>query len=464
MQKRLGFLGGLLAVATLGLACGEEGDGSSVDCPVGQTACDSQCVTLETNSLHCGGCDRACVTGSQCMAGGCVCQVGLTACGNVCANLGTDGANCGACGNACLADEVCSAGSCRASCPVGSTQCDSSCVNTDTDPSNCGGCGTACAAGEACVNGLCGCPAGQQECSGSCVDTLTDPSNCGTCGNVCTDGATCTSGLCTGGTPSGSGGGSSTGSGGASSTGTGGSGAVDDLEPFSFFITSLESLRTLSGNQDGFGGDFRYGEATGLAGADKICAEIAEMSMPGSSAKQWRAFLSVTSGPDGQPVNAIDRVGSGPWYDRLGRVLAMTVDDLQNTRPNNADPEIVDDLPNEYGVPNSNPDGTGSVDNHHMLTGSDTNGELYTNDQGDTCNDWTSAVGNTGQPRCGMSFPRNMGGGGMGDEGSHWISGYTANGCAPGVSLTQDGAGDRNILTVGEGGGYGGFYCFALTP
>ena len=159
-----------------------------------------------------------------------------------------------------------------------------------------------------------------------------------------------------------------------------------------------------------------------------------------------------------------DRVGSGPWYDRLGRVLAMTVDDLQNTRPNGADPAIVDDLPNEYGVPNSNPDGTGSVDNHHMLTGSDENGELYSNSFGNTCNDWTSAVGTTGEPRCGMSFPRSMGGGGGNNSGSHWISGFTAYGCEPGVSLVQDAGGSSSILTVGEGGGYGGFYCFALTP
>ena len=41
-------------------------------------------------------------------------------------------------------------------------------------------------------------------------------------------------------------------------------------------------MRELSGSQDGFGGDLRFGEATGLAGADKICTTIAEQSMPGS--------------------------------------------------------------------------------------------------------------------------------------------------------------------------------------
>ena len=187
--------------------------------------------------------------------------------------------------------------------------------------------------------------------------------------------------------------------------------------------------------------------------------------MPGAAAKQWRAFLSATAGPDGQPVHAIDRVGQGPWYDRLGRIVANTPSDLLNTRPEGADPDIVNDLPNEYGVPNQNPDGTGDVDNHHVLTGSDENGQLASNSYGDTCNDWTSAEGTTGQPECGFSWPRGGGGGGFsGSSGTHWITGFSAYGCAPGVALAQDGGGDRNTLTVGEGGGYGAIYCFALTP
>jgi hypothetical protein len=54
--------------------------------------------------------------------------------------------------------------------------------------------------------------------------------------------------------------------------------------------------------------------------------------------------------------------------------------------------------------------------------------------------------------------------GGGGDVGSYWIDDHTAHGCAPGVNLVQDGPGDPSSLTVGAGGGYGGIYCFALTP
>ena len=143
-------------------------------------------------------------------------------------------------------------------------------------------------------------------------------------------------------------------------------------ERFSFFVTSYAAMQRLSGTQAGFGGDLRYGEADGLAGADKICTEIAEASMPGAGGKGWRAFLSVTRGPSGGPVHAIDRIGSGPWYDRLGRLVAMTKQDLLTTRPTGADPAIVDDLPNEDGVPNHQPDpNQEEVDNHDFLTGSD---------------------------------------------------------------------------------------------
>ena len=45
--------------------------------------------------------------------------------------------------------------------------------------------------------------------------------------------------------------------------------------------------------------------------------------MKGAGAKEWHAFLSAAKGPDGNPVNAIDRIGEGPWYDRMGRLVAM---------------------------------------------------------------------------------------------------------------------------------------------
>ena len=238
------------------------------------------------------------------------------------------------------------------------------------------------------------------------------------------------------------------------------------LDKFSFFVTSLAALRELSKSQSGFGGDLRFGETgegAGLRGADKICATIAETSMPGSSAKQWRAFLSTST------VNAKDRIGQGPWYDRKGRVLAQDLTGLFKLRPE-GDAQIVNDFPNELGVNNHDPDGTGNVDNHDMLTGSNDQGTLYcpTNAANCTCDDWTSAQP-SGKPRVGHSWPRGTGGGGTRPGGgggniNSWVSSLDEAGCAPGVSLIEMGGPIASNPTVGSGGGYGGFYCFALTP
>ncbi|HKP56487.1 MAG TPA: hypothetical protein VJV78_07205 [Polyangiales bacterium] len=283
-------------------------------------------------------------------------------------------------------------------------------------------------------------------------------------------------------------------------------------EHFSFFVASYAAMQRLSGSQSGFGGDLRHGEQDGLTGADKICREIAEGSLAGSGKKTWRAFLSATKGANGQPVHAIDRIGEGPWYDRRGRLLAMTKADLLHDRPAGADPAIADDLPNEDGVPNHAPDGT-EVDNHDILTGTGDDGRLFGSDWSATCHDWTSSVGSDGKPRVGHSWPRDFsmifgdggfppgfpfGDGGMPPfpipdggmppfpfpdggfppgfppgfdpsqlgsiDGVNWMSSLNEAGCAPGASLVEMGPPNPSNPTVGSGGGYGGIYCFALTP
>ncbi len=269
-------------------------------------------------------------------------------------------------------------------------------------------------------------------------------------------------------------GGNATGGAGTSGSGAGGSStsSTAPAEHFSFFVTSLVAIQELSGSQAGFGGDLRFGETgpgAGLRGADKICATIADKSMPGAGQKVWRAFLSAKADENGNQVNAIDRVGEGPWYDRLGRVFALTKADLLTERPTNIDPAIKDDFPNEDGVPNHAPDpGQGQVDNHDTLTGTDENGQLYGPSY--TCLDWTANAGDKaaeGQPRVGHSWPRygGPGGGGPGDvHPANWMSALNESGCAPGVSIVEMGPPDPNSNTVGSGGGYGGIYCFALTP
>lgn len=234
---------------------------------------------------------------------------------------------------------------------------------------------------------------------------------------------------------------------------------------FSFFITSLKIFQELSKSQNGFGGDFRFGETgpgAGLRGADKLCVTIAERSMPGSGNKGWRAFLSVTSDAYGKQVNAIERIGQGPWYDRLGRVVAPTMADIKNIRPQNGDPTIRNDLPNEDGVPNHRPDpSVPAVDNHHVVTGSTTAGLLK--GASATCKDWTTSNGasENGRPSCGFAWPRtpsNL------TSGAHWMSTFDAPGCAAGVDINGSGGAPPGSIIIGGGGGYGSIYCFALNP
>jgi hypothetical protein len=295
------------------------------------------------------------------------------------------------------------------------------------------------------------------------------------------------------GMPAGAGGTSGGGAGGAAAGAGGSAGMSEEVKKFSFFVTSVGSMKALAQEfgvgEEGFGGDLRYGEATGLEGADKICRTIAERAMPGAGAKTWRAFLSTTAGGmNGGPVHAKDRIGPGPWFDALGRTVAMTLEALLTPdRPMGADPVISNDLPNEFGIPNHSdgaPGCTGNEcpDNHQTLTGTNCVGELYTGggrasgsneitstcvgvtppnnapDPGYTCNDWTNRMPE-GKPWCGHSWGRQ-------GSGMSWISSAKDAGCAPCIALEEmGGVNPDGPKCVGQAGGYGGFYCFALpTP
>jgi hypothetical protein len=231
---------------------------------------------------------------------------------------------------------------------------------------------------------------------------------------------------------------------------------VEELPRFSFFVTSYEAMQRLSGSVDGFGGDLRFGEASGLAGADRICTTIAEEEMPGAGRKGWRAFLSATDDGAGQVVHAIERIGEGPWYDRHQRLVASDRSGLAAIRPA-AEAAIANDLPNERGESlksQPGPGADGTADNHDVLTGSDAQGRLDNPSPSTTCLDWTS-VGE-GHPRVGHSWPAQ--------SGQSWVATHPATGCAAVVNLLQNGPGDRDCAGVGCGGGYGAIYCFALIP
>jgi hypothetical protein len=300
----------------------------------------------------------------------------------------------------------------------------------------------------------------------------------GGAGGKATGGSVGTGGAGTGGSKATGGAGGSSATGGAGgSVATGGSGGMaatggmsggspdagpmpdastgGDLPKFSFFVTSFDALKKLSKNPSGFGGNLKYGQASGLAGADKICTEIAEGVMPGSGAKGWRAFLSAMKGLNGTPENAIDRIGNGPWYDKKGRLLAMSKADILFDRPRGADMQIINDLPNENGINNSTPNPGGpKEDNHHFLTGSNIRGEV---DGAHTCENWeTNETTAANPPRTGFSY--------VIANRRHWYYGQVEGGCGAGFDIDGSGPANPSIHHVGSGGGYGGFYCFALKP
>lgn len=167
-----------------------------VDCPMGTARCGTECVTLESDPQHCGGCGVACAQGTSCVDGSCRCPEGSAICGGACVDLQGDPENCGGCGSQCFDGFFCSEGQCV--CPSGTVSCGAVCADVRYDPNNCGACNRYCQFGQACVNGACEtpCPAGWLRCGAQCVDPQTEPNHCGTCGNAC-GGLSCLGGLCT---------------------------------------------------------------------------------------------------------------------------------------------------------------------------------------------------------------------------------------------------------------------------
>jgi len=137
--------------------------------------------------------------------------------------------------------------------------------------------------------------------------------------------------------------------------------------PMSFFITSANP---------GKGADFG-----GVAGADAHCQRLATAA--GAGNKTWRAYVS-TTGAGG--VNARDRIGSGPWKNAKGEVVATSVDDLHGAN-NKLGKQT--SLTEKGAVVN----GRGDTPNmHDILTGSTPDGRASTAANDTTCRNWTSST------------------------------------------------------------------------
>ncbi len=203
-----------------------------------------------------------------------------------------------------------------------------------------------------------------------------------------------------------------------------GIGMFGGSQPFagdmSFFVSSAGS---------GKGADLG-----GLEGADRICRTLAEAA--GAGGRTWRAYLS-TQGPGA--VNARDRIGSGPWVNARGVVIARDLDELHGAN-NLAKQTAI----NEKGeIVN----GRGDTPNtHDILTGSKPDGKAFGDDADRTCANWTSS--GKGAAMLGHSDRTGV------DESApmkSWNSSHLSRG--PGGGCSQD---DMKVT-----GGVGRLYCFA---
>ena len=147
--------------------------------------------------------------------------------------------------------------------------------------------------------------------------------------------------------------------------------------PMGFFVTSVGS---------GKGADLG-----GIAGADAHCQRLA--SAAGAGGKTWKAYLSVsptmpsaTNAAGVSAINARDRIGSGPWYNAKGVLIASNVEALHAGGGNITKQTALDERGAEVK-------GRGDTPNEHdMLTGSRADGTAFAPQTDTTCKAWTSST------------------------------------------------------------------------
>ena len=189
----------------------------------------------------------------------------------------------------------------------------------------------------------------------------------------------------------------------------------------SFFITSVNP---------GKGADFG-----GVAGADQYCQSLAKEG--GAENKTWRAYLSTQATDNSPAINARDRIGSGPWKNFQGVVIAGSIEDLHAN--NNINKQT--GLSEEGEIIN----GRGDTPNRHdILTGSTPEGLAFGPGADNTCGNWTSS-------KDGAAMVGHHDRQGLADDApsKSWNSSHLSRGC----SL-------EGLATTGSGGL---IYCFATT-
>jgi hypothetical protein len=195
----------------------------------------------------------------------------------------------------------------------------------------------------------------------------------------------------------------------------------------SFFVTST--------------GSGRGGDLGGLTGADRHCQSLAEAA--GAGGRVWHAYLSTTATATAPAVNARDRIGTGPWRNAKGEVIATSVDDLHG--PGNRINKQT--ALNERG---EMVNGRGDSPNmHDMLTGSQPDGRAFPPGKDMTCSNWTSS--DVGTAMLGHHDRQGL----RDDDASRsWNSSHPSRPTATAGGCSQE--------ALRGTGGNGLFYCFAV--
>ena len=188
----------------------------------------------------------------------------------------------------------------------------------------------------------------------------------------------------------------------------------------SFFVTSATSMT---------------GNLGGLRGADNRCQTLAAAA--GAGNKTWRAYLSVERDTDNgnRPTDARSRIGTGPWFNAKGVMVAGSVAEL-HARKGDAT-LFIDEKGQQI---NGQWTGSPSPVEHDIMTGSMADGTLLA---GFTCGDWTSDSSTT-----------------FGQVGHS--DGLGPNGDTSGALSSWNSAhANQNCANTAPRGGAGRIYCFA---
>jgi len=192
--------------------------------------------------------------------------------------------------------------------------------------------------------------------------------------------------------------------------------------PIGFFVTST----TPAGS----------GNLGGLAGADKICQDLAASA--GAGKRTWHAYLSTQTTQAAPGENARDRIGPGPGYNAKNALIAANVEDLHGDRLRDRNDIQKATALTEKG---DTIKGAGDTPNQHdILTGSDSDGRAFPAGLDTTCDNWTS---DTDDHKAFLGHADRTGG-----QNISWNSTHISKGCS--------------APTLVSTGGAGHLYCFAV--